>query len=447
MKLLIFLKVNFMKKNLKSCTKYADCSGKVMEAGDHLKNGASPKSQVSRNMFTVSRFILIGIVLLSFCIVGCDNKDNENETTTTVEEDKANIQASFDRTKNLLETFKNGSFYKFADQFIGYEEKYIEDYYYYYVGEGNGNYLYDYNTGEYEYTPGAGEYEQHSYKYYDDVISEFTEMLGEKLEDVVDFDDIGDEGRFNFATLSGKYVWNNSSKRWDKTSHNSVLVLFPSSENKGSNDCEAAITAYEDKKYNIEGENIYLPTKANIYLKQNDEKLFSTDLTADFSEYGIPKQVTVNVYTKPLKFDISLAQESPTKFKAEVSIADETKSENNLIINCEATLSNGLSKYSDFDDMNLNVLKFTVRQHELSIVGTVDLKTLDQLSNTAENINECTNFEVFHKTQKTGTLKIVDLDDNKYLYIVYKDGTQENTSIYYDSFIEDIKAIFKKYVD
>ncbi|MDR2286041.1 MAG: hypothetical protein LBE04_00985 [Prevotellaceae bacterium] len=436
-----------MKKNLKNWTKYADCNGKLMEAGDHLKNGASLKNQISRNVSTMSRFIFSGIVLLSFFIVGCEKNDNKNEISTTVEEDKVNIQASFDRTKNLLETLKNGSFYKFADQFIGYEKKYTENYYYYQVGEGNGNYSYNYNTDEYEYTPGAGNYVQNSYNYYDDVISEFTEMLGEKLEEIVDFDKIGNEGRFNFATVAGRYVWDNSSKRWNKTSHNSVLVLFPSSENKGSNDCEAAITAYEDKQCDIEGDIIYLPTKANIYLKQNDEKLFSTDLTADFSEYGIPKQVTVNVYTKPLNFDISLAQESPTKFKAEVSIADETKSKNNLIINCEATLSNGLSKYSDFDDMYLNVLKFNIRQHELSIVGTVDLKTLDQLNNTAENINKCTNFEVFHKTQKTGTLKIVDLDDNKYLYIVYKDGTQENTSIYYDSFIEDIKTMFEEYLE
>jgi hypothetical protein len=31
-----------MKKNLTSLTKYADCSGKVMETGDHFKNGARP---------------------------------------------------------------------------------------------------------------------------------------------------------------------------------------------------------------------------------------------------------------------------------------------------------------------------------------------------------------------------------------------------------------------
>jgi hypothetical protein len=420
---------------------------------NYPENSMNPQRQ---NRMSVNRlFPSILIILLSLFIMGCNNDNNEDdtnkETPTTVAEDKANIQASFDRTKNLLENFKDGSFYKFADQFIDYKEEYVEQLYsyYYQVGDGNGDYSYNENTGEYEHTPGTGNYnyEQYSYGYYDDVISEFAEMLGEKLEDVIDFDEIADNNRFNFARLAGNYVWDKNDSIWNKTSNNTVLVSFPSSAAKENNDCEAAITAYEDNSYNIEGKTVYLPTKANIYFKKDGAKLFSADLTAKFSDNGIPKQITANVYAKPLTFDLSLAQESSTKFKADLNIVSETKSENNLRINCEATLSNGLTQYSDFDDMELTVLKFTVTQHELSIIGTVDFKTLDDLNKTAENINACTNFEVLYKTQKTGTLKVVDLDDNKYLYIVYKDGTQENTSIYYDSFIEDIKKIFEKYLD
>jgi hypothetical protein len=418
-----------------------------MEAENHLKTGAILKSQMSNSMFTMRRFIFIGIVLLSFFIVGC-TKDNKDEKPATVEEDKANIKASFDRTKNLLENFKNGSFYKFADKFIDYHEEERTEYHYNWVDSGKGDYSYNNETSEYDYTPGVGEYERgSSYSYYDDVISEFTETLGEKLGDVIDGDDIiSNDERFNFAALAGKYTWNISSGSWSKTSNSTVLLMFPSSKDKTGNDCEAAITDYKDKQCDIEGNVIYLPTKANVYLKQDGDKLFSADLSADFSGYGIPTQVTVNVYAKPLKFDVSLNQDSPTKFKADVNIADETRSENNLIIGCEATLSNGLTQYSDFDDMDLNVLKLNIKQHELSIVGTVDLKTLDGLSSTAENINNCINFEVLYKTQKAGTLKVVDLDNNQYLYIVYKDGTQENTSIYYDSFIEDIETMFTKYL-
>jgi hypothetical protein len=38
-----------MKKHLICSAKYADCSRKVMETGEHFKNGANPKSQMSRS--------------------------------------------------------------------------------------------------------------------------------------------------------------------------------------------------------------------------------------------------------------------------------------------------------------------------------------------------------------------------------------------------------------
>jgi hypothetical protein len=37
-----------MYKYLNNVKPYADCSGRVMETGDHFKNGASPKSLTSR---------------------------------------------------------------------------------------------------------------------------------------------------------------------------------------------------------------------------------------------------------------------------------------------------------------------------------------------------------------------------------------------------------------
>jgi hypothetical protein len=420
-----------------------------MESENHSKNGANLKSKMNR-------FLFIGFVLLSFLTVGCDSKDDNDKdpggsgdttATTTVAEDKANIQASFDRTKNLLESFKNGGFYKFADEFIDYEEREVVDYYYSYVGEGSGDWSINPETWEYEYTPGRGDYVQFSYNYYEGAVSEFTEMLVEKLGDVIDSEEVFDEDRFSFESLSGSYVWDNTKESWNKNQNSTVLVSFPSSKSKTSNDIEAAITAYEDTKCDIEGEEIYLPTKVNIYLKKDNEKLFSTDVAASFTNYGIPKQVDVNVYAKPLTFDVSLKQDSPKKFKVGISIKDETEEKNNLAINCEATLSNDLDKYSDFDDMELNSLKFDITQHELSIVGSVDLKTLSGLSETTESINKCIDFTVSHKTQIVGTLKAVDEDDETYLYIVYKDGTQENTSIYWEQFIEDIEELLRKYLD
>jgi hypothetical protein len=388
-------------------------------------------------------------LLASLILVNCNNDNDDEYGPTTVAEDKENIQASFDRVKNLLQHFKDGSLYSFADEFIDYQEEYVEhEYYYYdYVGQGKGNYSFDPDIYEYVYTPGNGEYVRrtYSYGYYDDAISEFVTLLGEKLEDVVNFNTIEKDNRFNFSSFAGKYTWNNSNKRWDKTSHNSIIAYFPSSENLPTNDCEAGITAYTDKACDIEGKTTYLPTKTNAYFSKGGTKLASVDITADYTNYGIPKKATANIYAKPVTIDASLTQESASKYKASLSIVDETDNNNNLSVTCEAALSNSIDNYTDLDDCKINNLRFTVTQSAMVINGTVDLKTLDNINRpSATDINSCINFEVNYNNQKTGTLKVEEVGDEKYLFIFYKDNTKENTSIYYDSFIKDVEHMFKK---
>jgi hypothetical protein len=111
-------------------------------------------------------------------------------------------------------------------------------------------------------------------------------------------------------------------------------------------------------------------------------------------------------------------------------------------------LSNVINQYTDFDDCELNVLRFTVKQSDLTINGSLDAKTLNKIHDpSAHDINTCINIEVLYRNQKVGTLNVQEVGGDKYLYITYKDGTQENTSMYYDSFVEDVKEMYKKYWD
>lgn len=394
-----------------------------------------------KNLFVLGASILFALTVL----VNCDKNKDEEYGPTTVAEDKENIQASFDRTKNLLQSFRDGALYHFADEFIDYRERYVTDYWYNYVGDGNGDYSFNYDMYEYVYTPGTGSYERRSYGYYDDAISEFVTLLGEKLEDVVNFNNIEKEKRFNFASFAGRYTWDNSSKQWNKTSHNSIIALFPSSETQSANNCEAGITAYTDKACDIEGKTTYLPTKVNAYFSKDGAKLASVDITADYTNYGIPKKATADIYAKPININASLTQETASKYKASVSITDETDSNNNLSVTCEAALSNSVDSYTDLDDCEINNLRFTVTQSAMVINGTVDLKTLNNISRpSVTDINSCFNLEVNYNNQKIGTLKVEEVGNERYLFIYYKDNTKENTSIYYDSFVNDIEHIFKK---
>jgi hypothetical protein len=339
------------------------------------------------------------------------DKDNGN---TTVAEDKVNIQASFDKVKNILQSFNSGELYKFTDEFFDYHEEKVKT-------------SYGYTYSEY-------------------VISDFVELLGEKLGD--ELENSVDDERFKFESAKGTYTWNGA--KWDKTQNNNAIVAkFPAAEGK-TNTCELAMTKYTDKKCDIEGETIYLPTAANAYLKKDNEMLASVDITANFTSYGIPKEASGTIYAKPINVATSLKQETASKYSASVSITDETSADNNLSVSGEVTLSNSIDQYADFDDCGVNVLRFTVKQSDLTITGTIDAKTLEAISSpSVEEINSCMTIEVLYRGNKTGTLNVKELgrDNERFLYITYKDGTQENTSMYYDSFVEDVKAMYKKYWD
>ncbi len=199
------------------------------------------------------------IVALMCMLTSCDDKGkggedggeggNGNGKETTVAEDKANIQASFDNVKNLIRNFRNGSIYQFAEEFAGIGTVDEEYEWYSYVGEGRGDYSWSVEMWDYEYTPGAGNYVKvtETDTYFGANVPEMTEIMSEKLADVISFEQIEDQGRFNFASISGKYTWNNSSEKWDKTSLNTVQLLFPSTASSTTNNCEFSITEYTDK--------------------------------------------------------------------------------------------------------------------------------------------------------------------------------------------------------
>jgi hypothetical protein len=74
---------------------------------------------------------------------------------------------------------------------------------------------------------------------------------------------------------------------------------------------------------------------------------------------------------------------------------------------------------------------------EIICIGNIDHPS-------TKDINSCINLEVNYNNQKVGTLKVKEVGNEQYLFIYYKDNTEENTSIYYDSFVNDVEDIFKK---
>jgi len=116
------------------------------------------------------------------------------------------------------------------------------------------------------------------------------------------------------------------------------------------------------------------------------------------------------------------------------------------------SFSTGITNYTDLDDVQVNTIQLTLMQGKLTISGTMDVKTMSQLESsktgiTASDINKTINMEVLYNKQNIGTLKVEKVGNDFALFLVYKDGTEENTSIYYDSFISNIESIFKTSLD
>jgi len=421
-------------------------------------------------------YVLAIAALFSVASYSCKPKE---DPPTTVIEDKANIQKSFTQLKNLAQNFRNGSFYRFVEVFVGIGEQeyewydyvgegrgdysrfeeykytpgtgsyiYIEEWdYYEYVGWGNGDYSY---VWEWRYTPGTGDYMKEIDTYFGIAVPEFTETLAEKLADILPLDQIIDEGRFKMATFAGKYAWEKSTQKWNKTAaNNTIQILFPATAT-GANDCDLGVTSYTDKKCNIVGHDIYLPTKLSSYFNKSGKKLAGVDLNASFTDNGIPQNVSVNVYAKPLTISSTMKQETASRFVASVSVNDEINKANSISINGEVIFANTINSYSDYEDFDINFMKCNIVQNELTIDGSMDFKPVNGFFNifdaSVTEINSCLNVNVLYKNKKVGTLGVEEMGPYKerFVFIYYKDGTKDNTRIYYQDFILEIVDIFVK---
>jgi len=339
----------------------------------------------------------------------CKNNTETSNSIITVSQDKENIKASFDAMTTNLTQLRDGTFYQAMIEFLNVK---------------NGEAL----------------------------DADWADQLGNGLGDVIDGNNLTNNDRFNFSLLAGKYTWNSNSARWTKTSNSTFLALFPSSKTSTINNCELGITSYTDKQFVIDGETDYLPTAANAYLKKDNIQIASLGFSAGYNSQGFPTTVNAQLYLKPITASASLAYKTDAEYSFNYSVVNENNKDNALSLKSDVSFSNGITNYTSLNDVRINAIQLTLTQGKLTVSGTIDVKTLTELENsnvdiTASDINKTMNLEVLYNSQSIGTLKVEDIGNNLALFVVYKDGTEENTSIYYDSFISNIKSAFESSID
>lgn len=346
---------------------------------------------------------LTGVGLFLFVASTFTACKSDSPAATTVKEDKANIQATLDSLSSNLDQLSNGSFFQAETQFLNIKNGVALD-------------------------------------------NAWADLVVNGFGDVVDGGNVFADNRFAFSGVAGKYTWNRTSSTWTKTTNSTVVALFPSSKTSTTNNCEFGITKYTDKSVTINSDAIYLPTAANVYLKKDNVQIASLDLAATYNTSGLPTNASVQLYLKPTTTSVSTIRKGDNKYGLAFSIVNENNKANEFSVQGDVTFATNVSNYTELSNAVVDFVQLTVSQGKLAVSGTVDVKTITALEKsgtaTLSDLNKQINLAVLYNDQNIGQLKIEAVGDTPAVFIVYKDGTEENTSIYYDSFVSDLKSIY-----
>ena len=112
---------------------------------------------------------------------------------------------------------------------------------------------------------------------------------------------------------------------------------------------------------------------------------------------------------------------------------------------CGMTISATVTfKNDDYNNLaiedDLKTLEGEYKSGDMSIKSNWDASAYYAISNpTTTTLNSTLSNTVYNKTEKIADLKFLDVAGNRKLFIYYKDGTSENTSVYYDPFLTNLK--------
>ena len=348
--------------------------------------------------------LFVSVSFLMSC--GDDEPPTEGGDETTVAEDKANIEATFDEALECIRLLKNGEAVDvLLREFVGLSdgESFNED---------------------------------------------WIEDLAENLEDVLDINTIEDNQRFDIALFQGTYTYSNSTETWSKASDqtNRVVFEFPTSPAATSNNAILVIENYSDNEVIIEGETYFLPSSIDVSLTVDDVSIFRLDLNdvdyASNSDFEIPISVDMELFINPFTINAVVERINTTEFKLDFDFSDGAACNWGADVNLK--LDN--DDFENLTEDDITSITAKVRINDLSVESLSGIAELIKLDDPSDNeINSLLDLQVLFKDVKIGDLKVDD--DNETIIIFYKDNTSEDTATYYEDFADEVEALFEEFID
>tara|TARA_R110002124_G_scaffold287272_1_gene472173 strand:- start:17924 stop:19006 length:1083 start_codon:yes stop_codon:yes gene_type:complete len=344
---------------------------------------------------------IFGLFTVTGLIMSCSDSPNNSDAEnpdTTVEEDMSNIESSLDNTIELMGNLEDGSFSTAMKSFLGMS---------------------------------AGEIT--SEDWIEDV---FTGM-----EDYIDIEATEDNRRFDFNAHRGVYSYNPNNDEWTQSSSNNITLQFPSSENSNSNDMTAILSNYADAQANVDGDSYFLPTQLLLEVEKSGERIFAFDLKnlvySDNPDLPVPNIVDVEIFTAPFTHTLKYNKNSSTEFSFSFKVEND-----DLLTGIDLELKLGSDDYANLEEEDLENLSGSLMlTSNFTIDFDFEVGTLLTIDDPSENqINSLFNAEVKYKSFVIGQLEWSE--ENEDVMIIYKDGTSESASRYYEDFVERIETVF-----
>jgi hypothetical protein len=354
----------------------------------------------------MQKLIVILFFLSNFLIACKPENKNEINGSTTVEQDKEFINSKVTETLNCIKNFRDGESIKALINFFKLN---------------------------------AGDVENEAWIETMASALETTRLNNIQIDEVNNY-------KFNFSDFTGVYSWDILNKEFDYSpNNNSIIIKFPSAPDQSKNNITISLTNYKDQIFKANAENIYLPTAITANIIKDEKEIFKLNYSGDYNtvDFPTPKNITLTINLNPQSFSLNIVQASPTKFN--VDLVQQSGADCKTEI--KSTINFNNSDFKNFEENNdISSVMLTINRGDLSIVGMADPNSIDDIEDpSTAQVNNAFTCEIRNKSSKIGELRFKDVNEERKLFIVYKDFTSEEVTVYTDRFIDGLKDIFEPY--